>query len=60
MICTFNTTNCTLYDLVADPLEEYPLGKPGNCANYNTVYDMTDPEWHYCRLIEVVATYSIF
>ncbi|MFC1838872.1 sulfatase [Thermodesulfobacteriota bacterium] len=48
--------NCQLYNLKDDPLEEYPLEKPGNCAGY-TDGSLTpeDPDWHFCRLMEVVS-----
>jgi arylsulfatase A-like enzyme len=60
VVCAGNASSCTFYNLVTDPLEEYPLTKPGSCTNYRTEYDTDDPEWHYCRLIEVVTAYSIF
>lgn len=56
VVCTNSTSNCTFYNLVDDPLEEYPLTNPGSCTDWTT----EDPEWHYCRLIEVINTYSIF
>jgi arylsulfatase A-like enzyme len=55
-----NTSNCTFYNLIDDPLEEDPLNKPGSCVNYNSTWTPANPEWHYCRLIEVVSSYSIF
>jgi arylsulfatase A-like enzyme len=62
VICNGNTsnTNCTFYNLIDDPLEESPLSKPGSCADYNNTWTPTNWQWHYCRLIEVIATYSIF
>jgi len=60
VICSGSTSSCTFYNLVDDPLEEYPLTKPGSCTDYRPAWDVTDPEWHYCRLIEVVTNYSIF
>jgi arylsulfatase A-like enzyme len=62
VICNTNTTNnnCTFYNMIADPLEEYSLGKPTSCTNYRGTWTTGNPEWHYCRLIEVIATYSIF
>jgi arylsulfatase A-like enzyme len=59
VVCS-STSNCTFYNLVDDPLEEYPLSKPASCTNYRTTYTTASPDWHYCRLIEVVNTYSIF
>jgi arylsulfatase A-like enzyme len=63
VICNTNTANanCTFYNLVTDPLEEYPLTKPTSCTNYtNGTWTPSDPRWHYCRLVEVINTYSIF
>ena len=61
VICTTNTSNCAFYNLVADPLEESPLTPPVNCLNYtNGTWTPANRQWHYCRLIEVVNTYSIF
>jgi arylsulfatase A-like enzyme len=62
VICLNNTSssNCTLYNLITDPLEEYPLSKPGSCTNYTTNFTTADSEWHYCRLVEVMNADSIF
>jgi arylsulfatase A-like enzyme len=60
VVCSTNTNNCTFYNLIDDPLEESPLTKPGSCVNYNSTWTPANPEWHYCRLIEVVNFYSIF
>jgi arylsulfatase A-like enzyme len=62
VICNTNTSNanCTFYNLITDPLEEYPLAKPGSCTNYRSTWSTNDLQWHYCRLIEVVTNYSIF
>lgn len=59
VICTEKVDNdaCEFYDLVADPLEEYPLAKPSGCAAAGT---MQDRAWHYCRLAEVIRTESFF
>ncbi len=62
VVCNGGTGSCSFYNLVDDPLEEYPLAKPGSCpatCNGNAC-TTADPEWHYCRLIEVVNDYSIF
>jgi arylsulfatase A-like enzyme len=63
VICQNNTSNanCTFYNLINDPLEEHPLTKPTSCENYtNGVWTPeADPEWHYCRLIEVMNLHSI-
>jgi arylsulfatase A-like enzyme len=61
VICSENakTADCTFYNLVDDPLEEYPLAKPDSCANYeNGTWTPTDPEWHFCRLQEVITKES--
>jgi arylsulfatase A-like enzyme len=55
------TPNYLFYNLEEDPLEEYDLPKPGDCTNYNTIYNPEDdPEWHYCYLLEVIDNHSIF
>ena len=53
------TANCTFYDLIDDPLEEYPLPKPGSCFNfYNGTWTPADREWHFCGLQRVLSTQS--
>jgi arylsulfatase A-like enzyme len=53
------TANCTFYNLLDDPLEEYPLAKPDSCANYkNGTWTPAAPEWHFCRLQEVIGKES--
>jgi arylsulfatase A-like enzyme len=58
LVCNGGTGNCGFYDLVADPLEEYPLGKPASCTSFRTNWSTANPEWHYCRLLEVVESES--
>jgi arylsulfatase A-like enzyme len=61
LICNENaeTPSCIFYNLANDPLEEYPLAKPGSCANYkNGTWTPSVPEWHFCRLQEVIAKES--
>jgi arylsulfatase A-like enzyme len=61
VICDENpeTASCVFYNLVDDPIEEYPLDKPESCANYeNGTWTTDDPEWHFCRLQEVIAKES--
>jgi hypothetical protein len=61
LICDENpeTASCVFYNLVDDPLEEYPLDKPDSCANYeHGTWTTADPEWHFCRLQEVIAKES--
>jgi arylsulfatase A-like enzyme len=61
LICDENpkTESCVFYNLVDDPLEEYPLDKPDSCANYeNGTWTPADPEWHFCRLQEVIVKES--
>jgi arylsulfatase A-like enzyme len=56
VVCIESANNCTFYNLVDDPLEEYPLAKPESCADYaNGKWTPKDPQWHYCRLTDVVA-----
>ena len=59
VVCIDGTDHCEFYNLANDLLEEYPLDKPENCDNYkNGKWTPKDPQWHYCRLTEVVAKYS--
>ena len=61
LICAENaeTANCTFYNLLDDPLEEYPLAKPDSCDNYkNGTWTPAKPEWHFCRLQEVIGKES--
>src|SRR5690606_33148429 len=51
--------NCVFYSLLDDPLEEYPLPRPESCTGYtNAEWTPAAQEWHFCRLLEVVATES--
>ena len=53
------TASCTFYDLIDDPLEEYPLSKPASCLNfYNGIWTPADRSWHFCSLQEVLRTQS--
>jgi len=61
VVCTemVNASACEFFNLIADPLEEYPLPKPDSCSNYtNGTRKPADVPWHYCRLTDVVATQS--
>jgi arylsulfatase A-like enzyme len=61
LICDENTEteSCRFYNLLDDPLEEYPLAKPDSCAGYkNGTWTADAPEWHFCRLHEVIAEES--
>jgi arylsulfatase A-like enzyme len=61
VVCIDSTDNCTFYNLADDPLEEFPLPKPDNCADYTSgKWTTKNPQWHYCRLTDVVAKYSFF
>jgi arylsulfatase A-like enzyme len=56
VVCIESANNCTFYNLVDDPLEEYPLAKPESCTDYvNGKWTPKNPQWHYCRLTDVVA-----
>jgi arylsulfatase A-like enzyme len=60
VVCIDNPGNCQFFNLVNDPLEEYPLAKPDSCADYaKGKWTPADPQWHYCRLTDVVARESI-
>ena len=61
LICDNNaeTDSCIFYNLVDDPIEEYPLSKPDNCTNYqNGTWTPEDPEWNFCHLQQVIAEKS--
>jgi len=61
LICDENpeTESCIFYNLLDDPLEEYPLTKPDSCTNYeNGTWGTDAPEWHFCRLQEVIIKES--
>ena len=52
--------NCELYDLVGDPLEEYPLDKPASCEAYDKGrLARSSRDWSWCFLHKVLATQSI-
>jgi hypothetical protein len=59
VVCIDSASNCTFFNLANDPLEEYPLKKPDGCADYaNGKWTPANPQWHYCRLTDVVAKES--
>lgn len=60
VVCMDSAENCEFYDLVDDPLEEYPLSAPRNCADATRTWTPADVEWHYCQLTQVVASESFF
>ncbi len=58
VICDNNaeTESCLFYNLLDDPIEEYPLPKPDSCSKYEDgTWTPADPEWNFCRLQEVIA-----
>lgn len=58
VICneTAESKDCVFFNLIADPLEEYPLAKPLSCADYQSgKWTAKVPERHFCRLQEVIA-----
>lgn len=59
VICTEKVDNaaCEFYDLVADPIEEYPLPEPASCT---ATTKPRDAAWHYCRLAGLIRTESFF
>lgn len=59
VICTekVERDSCQFFNLVEDPLEEYPLDHPATCG---TGLGVKDPAWHYCRLANVIRTESFF
>jgi arylsulfatase A-like enzyme len=63
VLCPYSLSSmssCDFYNLIEDPLEHNsPLAKPSSCANYRNNWSTADPEWHFCRLWEVLNTSSI-
>jgi arylsulfatase A-like enzyme len=61
VVCTETAepSACEFFNLKTDPLEEVPLAKPENCSGYSSgTLKPGDPQWHFCRLREQVATQS--
>ena len=57
VICVggYEDGECSFFNLADDPLEEYPLKKPGSCKKYSdNTWTPENPEWNYCRLMEVI------
>jgi arylsulfatase A-like enzyme len=51
--------NGRFYDLVDDPIEEYPLPMPESCANYKSgLWTPANQQWHFCHLQEVLSRES--
>jgi arylsulfatase A-like enzyme len=62
VVCADNarTGSCEFYDLLDDPLEEYPLPRPESCTRYTSGEWKTNTrDWNFCRLQEVLAKESI-
>lgn len=61
LICSNSakTESCEFYNLVSDPLEEYPLEKPKSNKKFKDgTWSPKDQEWHFCHLQDVIATKS--
>lgn len=61
IVCTngLGMANCEFFNLVKDPLEEFPLPKPASCEDYaRGRWKASSPQWNYCRLNEVLAKES--
>jgi len=61
IVCTNSAAaaDCEFYDLVSDPLEEYPLPRPESCSPYfDGAWQSGEQRWHFCRLDEVVERHS--
>ncbi len=61
VICDADTKmeSCVFYNLVDDPIEEYPLKKPETCTDYENTWNPSDTEWNFCRLKEIIREKSI-
>ena len=54
-----NPEACEFYNLLEDPLEEFPLVIPQSCeAHTDGSWTSEDEPWHYCQLTTVVAENS--
>lgn len=63
LICVDGTSpaECEFYNVAADPLEQYPLAEPADCATYDSsTISVASEAWQYCRLSEVIKTRSFF
>ncbi len=63
LVCDGNAAieACAFYNLVNDPLEEYPLPKPADCAGFaDGLWNTAEESWQFCRLQHVAATESFF
>jgi arylsulfatase A-like enzyme len=58
LVCAKKADNCAFYNLANDPLEEYPLPRPANCADAQRAKP-EQPAWNYCYLQDAVAKRSI-
>jgi arylsulfatase A-like enzyme len=60
LLCKENTqtASCSFFNLVNDPLEEYPVSKPGSCFNFKETWTLTDSAWHFCNLQNILSTQS--
>lgn len=62
VVCANNaeSANCEFFDLVKDPLEEFPLAKPQSCADFQKgVLKPAAKDWNFCYLQDVIAQKSI-
>ena len=51
--------SCEFYNLIRDPLEEYPLEKPASCEGFaSSASAPADAAWHFCRLRGVIESES--
>jgi arylsulfatase A-like enzyme len=59
VICTekVEPAACQFFNLITDPLEEFPLPIPASCGSGLTARDAA---WHYCRLSNFIRTESFF
>jgi arylsulfatase A-like enzyme len=59
VVCKQDASNCEFFNVAKDPLEEFPLPKPADCARAGASTP-ADPAWHFCRLTDVVKTKSFY
>ncbi len=63
LLCTRSDNDskesCQFYNLVVDPLEEFPLPAPASCEAVADVPPSADEAWHYCHLMNVMLTETV-
>ncbi len=63
LLCTRSESGgdegCEFYNMITDPLEEYPLPAPASCENHTLATPQSDEAWQYCFLKNVMDTETV-